>query len=164
VLSAITTYLHLQEIDNEFPAKVIGMDMVIVPYQSVGPLSFGMAREEVRSIINSAYKVVKKTEQAEAPYDYFYELGIHVHYSKEGQCEFIELGAPSRPLFLEHELLGQPFHLVYAWLKTISQAMRLSMAGVTSLDLGISLYVPGLKDNPRAPVESISAFARGYWD
>jgi hypothetical protein len=60
----------------------------IVALQSVGPICFGMARDEVRSILAQPFSVFQKGEGSE-PTDAFDTLDLHVFY-REGGVEAVE--------------------------------------------------------------------------
>ena len=78
------------------------MDMRILPYRGLGQLRFGMARDEIRSILGEEVRSFFKGPFAKTATDAFRTLGIHVYY-EEGK------GSAIRAVFLKPTPKGIEF-------------------------------------------------------
>ena len=68
--------------------------MEIVPFTSIGVLSFGDDRKTAREKLRSVYSTFAK-DTAENETDSFDELGLHLYYDDTGILEFVEAFAPA---------------------------------------------------------------------
>lgn len=140
------------------------MKLEIRPYIGVGPITFGMTAEEVRSILHCSYKEFKRTPMSKTTMDAFQPLGIFVCYDTDRKCNAVEMTQPAQPSYGVHELLGSSFAKVSELIRGLDLEVVLDAAGLTSFALGIGLYADGWKKNSLQPVESVIGFQRGYYE
>ena len=130
------------------------------PLQGVGPIDFGMARDDVRRMLNAPYEEFMKTPDATIPTDDVPTLNIHVYYDDQLRCKGVELW-PGADLRVDgHEVLRRPWHEVEAWLTQVAPGFKRKDSLIVADSIGLSLYVPDIDDEPDALVESAYAFAR----
>lgn len=139
----------------------------IVPNIGVGPIKFGMTREEVRAAIGADATPFRRAviNTMEQPLqDSFRDLGIFVEYNPLGKCVAVEFGGPAAPSFQGETFLGQPYSRVREWFRTKDSAVEEDDSGLTSLALGIGIYTPNARANPDRLVEGVIAFKDGYYE
>jgi len=134
----------------------------IEPYASVGPLRFGMSREEAKRALGSEPRAFKKSPLSDTVTDAFNELSVHVYYNNNGGCCAVEMATPASPIFRGRELLGRPFAELRAMFEELDPELTEDGAGLTSLMFGVSLYAPFAKKEPEEPVEGVLVFEEGY--
>jgi hypothetical protein len=140
------------------------MEFEITPYIGVGPMAFGMTREEIRRGLGAPVESFMKTPTSAAPTDAFDTLGIHVHHTSDERCEAVEFfRALTGPTFRGQRLLGRPFAEIERWLRMIDPDVRSDSSGLTSLLFGFGLYAPSALDDPQSSVEGVIVFRRGYY-
>ena len=140
------------------------MNFEIVSHEALGPIHFGMSRDEVQRSVGAAVKLFRKTPVGNLV-DAFNEEGIHVYYDAEDKdkCEAIEVASPANPLLLGRGLVGRPFAEVLEWLRTLDADLAVDESGLTSLALGVGVFAPFAAKAPFEPVEAVIAFKRGYY-
>jgi len=140
------------------------MKFEISSYIGVGPIMFGMTAEAVRSTLDCAYKEFKRGPFAKTTTDAFQPLGIFVYYTIDRKCNAIEMARPAQPFYAGHELISGSFGKIFDLIRGFDSEVKTNESGLTSFALGIGLYAPGCGKDRLAPVESIIAFQRGYYD
>ena len=138
------------------------MDWTIRPNVGVGPLNFGMTRQEVRDTLGSQPSGFAKTSGSSSLTDDFREHGIHVYYDDSDHCVAIEMATPAAPILDGKPLLGEPFCIVRDWLLQLDPAIETDADGLTSKALGSGLYAPAVDRDENSPVEAVIAFAPGH--
>lgn len=141
------------------------MDLLILPYESVGPIKFGMAQTEVHKVLSS--KAVVKTGNKLEKADFFHELGIKVCYRRSSPyfCSALVLYEPSNPIFQDQRLLGAAsIGELQAWLESIDDSLEITTEAITSYRYGISLHTPDCEILKHEPPKSITVFEKGYFD
>jgi hypothetical protein len=139
------------------------MQFELRPHQLVGPIHFGMRREEVRGVIPAAVRAFKKTPAATTLVDAFDDEGLHVYYDEEDECEAVELAAPAVPVLEGRILIGQSFAKLRDWLLANDPKTEVDATGLTAPSLGVGLYAPFAREEPDEPVEGVIAFRPGYY-
>ena len=66
------------------------MEFNFKPQVSVGPIEFGVEREQIRQTLNSPYEEFLKTLDAKVPTDDFLIYSLHVFYSEDLKCKGVE--------------------------------------------------------------------------
>ncbi len=140
------------------------MDLLIRSNEGIGPLSLGMDRAEIRSVLGGPVRSFKKTPDARAPTDAFDEHGIHVYYDNAGRAEAIEVASPASPILQGRSLIGKPFKEIRHWLEQLDPKVQVDEAGLTAPSLGIGVYAPSAIGSPDEPVEGVIVFKKGYYD
>jgi hypothetical protein len=131
-------------------------EWAIQPFQSVGPLRFGMERDEVRQILEEPPKEFKKgfSENVTEAYD---QAGVHVYYDSSGSVEFIEAFPPANPVYEGVDLMRSDTRAVLADLAQLGLRPRDDEeGGLWFEDRGFVLFAPSGK------TEGVSAFRQGY--
>ena len=142
------------------------MNLEIHSYVGVGLITFGMTRDEVRSVLPGPYEDFQRGKPKDAsklPDHFFKELGIFVYYAPDGKCKAIEMTSWARPTYAGHQLLGVPPGPVIKLICDLDPKFATDSAGLTAFTLGIGLYIPGQKHND-LDIEGVIAFQRGYYD
>lgn len=128
------------------------------PLQGIGPIDFGMPRDEVRRILNCPHEAFMKTPESVQPTDDFRSLNIHVYYDKDLRCQGVELW-PGADLRCDgHKVLRRPWDEVRIWLVTLAPGLDIKESLVKAPQVGLTLYVPDMDDEPEARIESVYAF------
>lgn len=135
----------------------------IEPYVGVGPIRFGMTRQEVQLLI-AWDRQPTMHRGGDKPGDYFSPLGLFVDYRAPGVCEFVEFGGPLVPVLHGQTFLGQPYRLARAWFEANDPDCERDGAGLTSKRFGIALYARSAEKDPDEPVEAVAVFEEGYYD
>lgn len=131
--------------------------MEIVPYKSLGIVSFGDSRREVRAKLGEKYSSFAKS--AELPLvDEFEDLGLHVHYDKLYNVEFLEAFEPASVSFDGVLFLGRKVQSVIDEMRERGFRASEANGGIDFNDAGIGLtYGESL-------IEAVAVFRRGYYD
>jgi hypothetical protein len=140
------------------------MNYVIDPLRGVGAIKFGMTPEEVRSRMRSDFESFKRTPQVSFPSDYFPTEGTFFYYDASGSLEAIEFAPPARPTVNGLDLFSLTFGQAVAKLAVLDDSVKEDVDGAIAHRLGVSLWAPSAKHDRNAPVESVLAFRRGYYD
>ena len=138
------------------------MDWTIRPNVGVGPLRFGMTRQEVRRTIGAQPTGSATVPRSSSPTDDFLEQGLHIYYDDSDHCMAIEMAMPATPILEGRPILGEPFCVVRDWLSALDPAIETDDDGLTSKALGSGLYAPAVDKNQNSPVEAVIAFAPGH--
>jgi hypothetical protein len=135
------------------------MELTIIPFESVGPVTFGASPETVRASTNSPWTTfLKNLEAPDMPTDAFDEAGFHVYYAS-GKCEAVECFSPASLIFQGKELIGQPYKEVKEWLASIdSKIVYDGESGLQARSFGIGIYAPN------AVVEGVIVVDKEYFD
>jgi hypothetical protein len=145
------------------------MDYPIEPYVGVGPIRLGMTVAEVRAAVGGDVRPFRKGPKATRDTDAFDKLGFHVFYKDPGICEAVEFWGASMPTWNGHPLLMRPFREVHDLLKAADPALQVHDTGLTSLALGIGIYVESLVDwetdtqDWEQDIEGVIVFERGHY-
>jgi hypothetical protein len=139
------------------------MKFDIQPYAGVGPIRFGMLREDVREALRVHAEAVDKTDTG-IPSDFFESLGIFVYYRPPECCEAVELFEPASPEFDGTYPLGRPYREMEHWMRGLDSDCQRNDAGVRSFKFGFGLYAPSAQKEPDLPVEGVIVFEKGYYE
>jgi hypothetical protein len=139
------------------------MEFILTPFEAVGPIKFGTSPDEVRTALNSPWNSFRKFPSEIIPTDAFDELGIHVYYTSNSQCEAIECFSPVLLTFRGKSLVGQPYQEVREWLISIDSDTVHGDTGIAANSFGIGLYTPDGNDDPDAIIESVTLVDKGYY-
>jgi len=139
------------------------MDYEIESYVGVGPIRFGMSREDVRKAVTSPVETAARTSSG-IPSDFFPADGIFVYYRQPGITEAVEFSGPCSPAFRGEHFLGRPYRELEDWIRKLDPDALLENAGLTSHKFGFGLYAPSAQKAPEQPVEGVLVFEKGYYD
>jgi len=140
------------------------MDFDVTPRSGVGVLRFGMTTDEVRAAMAVPNESFYKSADSAFPTDSFLEDAVHVFYRQPGVCEAVEFYSPSRVYLQRVNLLNEPYENVKRFLGGLDKQLEEDEYGLTSRNLGISIYAPSHREHPHSPTESVLVFEDGYYD
>lgn len=141
---------------NRLKMTTSAIEFEIRPYESAGPIAFGMAMDQVRAML-APHPVIRDRSS-----DEFRTLGIRVHYSSAGTTEAFEFRAPARPTLDGHNLLGQSYGELEQWLASVDGGLKLEHSGLSCMMLGIRLYAASARRIREVPIEVVTVFGRDY--
>lgn len=131
--------------------------MEIVPFQSIGILSFGDSRKVSRDKVGMAFSTfVKDVGNNET--DAFDECGLHLYYDDQGRLEFVEAFTPAEVTFCGIRFLGRKLSQVIDEMRRIGYRASEGNGGIDFAEAGIALTAPS------GIVEGIAAHRMGYFD
>ncbi len=134
-----------------------GDSMEIIPFKSIGKLSFGDSRDVARAKLASTFSSFEKVTGAMAT-DAFDDLGLHLYYDEQGRLEFVEAFEPAAVDFRGISFLTRD-------LSGVVKAMKALGFAATETDVGIAFERAGIAlTAPSGVVEGIAAHRRGYYD
>jgi hypothetical protein len=139
-------------------------DFLIAPLKGVGNIKFGMVPNEVRSRIGLPYRSFKRSSVSSFPCDHFEQLGVFFYYDSNGTLEAIEMTSRACPTLNSVDLFALDFESATRALAALDASLKSEVDSVISYGLGVSIYAPLAKDNPKAPLESVIAFRAGYFN
>ena len=139
----------------------------IKPYVSVGPLQFGMGKEDVIRLCNASRPPTSTMETFDKDENlttlYWMENGLQTVFAgKDGPLTMVSLYANISSIFLlEFELIWDESPTFFKNLFNASREVY-ELAGITVfLDLGLAAHGLTSSDNS---TKSVTAFSRGTWD
>jgi len=145
------------------------MDYPIEPYIRAGPIRLGMTIVEVRAAVDGDVHPFRKAPTDAWETDAFDSLGFHVSYKAPGVSETVEFWGETMPTWEGRPLLRRPFREVHDLLQAADPALQVENTGLTSLALGIAIYVESLVDSEtitqdwEQDTEGVLVFERGYY-
>jgi hypothetical protein len=131
--------------------------MDIIPFQSIGILSFGDSRQAARDKLACCFSTFVKDVGANET-DSFDERGLHLYFDDEGRLEFVEAFNPAEVTFRGIHFLGRELQSVVEDMIAIGFSPSESDIGVDFADAGIALTAP------YGVVEGIASHRKGYYD
>ncbi len=133
------------------------MNWQIESFRSVGPISFGETREEIRNVLGTGFRSFRKTE-GENETDAYDLLGVHVYYDDSDCAEFVELFTPAESTFAGVSLVGRKVADVVAELHELGYEGERDDVGYNYDLVGIGLTI-----NDQV-VDGVGVFREGYYD
>jgi hypothetical protein len=129
----------------------------IIPFRSIGALSFGDSRQIARKKLASTYSTFEKVV-GENETDSFDDLGLHLYYSDTGHLEFVEAFDPAEVVFSGINFLGRDLDSVTSDMESLGFSPTKSDVGVRFERAGIALTAPS------GIVEGVAAHRKDYYD
>jgi hypothetical protein len=142
------------------------MELLITPFESVGPIQFGATPAEVQAAVNAPWQTfLKDLEDPTQPTDAFDSCGLHVHYEL-GKCVAVECFDPAVLFFQGRQLTGQRYREIKTWLELIDPHIKATDSGIQARSLGIELYAPNYSEleRPDEVVECVMVVDRNYFE
>jgi hypothetical protein len=131
---------------------------VIKPFVGVGPLTFGLSRQEVRALLGTNYHSFRQGPFATNETDAFDDLGLHTDYDANDKLEFVEGQGNTKLLFNGVSFLEESIFDVLQR-QVVRKLNYLYENGLYIFgSAGFSLYV---EDDL---VKSVGVFRRGYYN
>lgn len=140
-----------------WPQQLKEAILEIIPFKSIGGLSFGDSRQVAREKLASAFRTFAKSARADET-DSFDQLGLHLYYDNDGHLEFVEAFEPAEVNFRGVRFLGRERAIITEETKAIGVRPTEDDYGVTFRTVGIALTAPS------AVVEGVAAHRKGYYD
>lgn len=133
------------------------MSWQIESFKSVGPISFGQSRDEIRNLLGSGFRSFKKTE-GENDTDAYDSLGIHLYYDDDDRVEFVEAFSPADLSINGVSLVGRKTSDAINDLRALGYDSEQDDVGYNYDDIGVGLTVNG------DAVEGVGVCKEGYYD
>jgi hypothetical protein len=131
--------------------------MEVIPFISIGLLTFGDSRQVAREKLASMFSTFAKVAGANET-DAFDELGLHLYYDRAGQLEFVEAFAPANVVFRGVSFLGRDLESVTSDMKALGFDPTGTDVGIDFPDAGVALTAPS------GIIEGAAAHRKGYYD
>ena len=132
------------------------MEYQIAPYESVGPVRFGMTQTEVQAALSEHFETFRRGPFATGDTQMYGQC--FVNYDSDGRCNSVEFFGDAVVLFNGKNL----FSLSCPALRELLAPVEDNDSGFTSFEHGIGIYAP-YEDEEPDKVESIIVFKKGYY-
>jgi hypothetical protein len=130
----------------------------LVPYSSIGSIVVNQKRDVVRSLFDCKVEEFYKTPLSSVPTDEMVGKNLHVFYDDEFSCKGVEIFKPNRVVVDGKNILNEKTSLVKEALVSSGCEISLESSVLECNDLGLSLYIPDLDEDPDALVESVYVY------
>lgn len=140
------------------------MDYTITPYESLGNISLGFHRKEIRKLLKEPYIEFYRNKFSKMPTDFFEGLGLLINYDENLSCEAIELVQPANPILFTVKLLNIPYKSAEDQIAEWDDELEIRSTGFTSYKFGVGAYSPNKGVSPCEAIESVIVFKKGYYD
>lgn len=114
---------------------------------SIGPLSGGMARAEVRSCLGEEFRAFKKTFLSSNTLDAFDHHAVHIYYDDADLVKGVELFSPVNFFWRGKRLLGESYAESKKYLAHQGVVFSSDDFGVEVDALGMGFYIPDISDD-----------------
>jgi hypothetical protein len=149
----------------------------IVPHKGFNDIAFGMTRDEVRHALKDLSKNVEDFNKGLSSgdknfknTDAYRDLGFFVYYKPDNTCEAIEFfpnynkPRPFEPTLDGKRLFGLSYKEIKKQFKKLDPELEVDGMGFTSYKFGVGFYFDCGDDDPKALVEAVIIFPKGYYD
>lgn len=135
----------------------------ILSFEGVGPVRFGMTREEIRQTLNAEVEEFRKSAESPTLSDLFIHHDAVAFYDIDYRLEAMEFGDTADLTWNGTTLTGRPLKAILENVRGNSNEVEIDFDGVTFHDLGFGVWSPGwLEDDSEMP-QAVIAFRRGYY-
>lgn len=139
------------------PPKLVTPELLVEPFESVGPIKFGMSKTDVEQALGRADRQIDS-------YLWYAELGLKIELCSD-RCVFVESALRRVVLIVRGiRLEGSLERLVEQFVSvgaTPSFGSGANRGAVDIFDWGISLW---REDDEPAEIDTAAAWERGYWE
>lgn len=132
-----------------------------VPYKSIGTVNFGMQREEVREKFGD-YSEFKKTKLSKNTTDDFGFM--HAYYDDNNILEAVECFGEAKIMLHNVNIMALNIKQLKLFFQDKSIEYITDESGLNADSIGISAYIPNIKNEKEAKVETLLIFRKGYYD
>ena len=141
------------------------LDFEIKSFAAVGPIRFGMTRENVANLKLGTVKSFKRTPASEFHSDHFVESGVIVSYKFPGVVDAVEFSGPAQPVFLGKRLFDFSVEKLKAFLTNEDPNIEVGGDGFTAHNIGIGAYILGADEDEDVSAElvAIIVFEEDYY-
>jgi hypothetical protein len=140
------------------------MDYTITPFKSLGNISLGLHRKEIRKLLKQPYIEFYRNEFSKMSIDFFEGLGLLINYDEKLLCEAVELVQPANPTLFTVKLLNIPYESAEEQIGEWDEELEIRNTGFTSYKFGVGAYAPNKDEYPYEAIESVIVFKKGYYD
>jgi hypothetical protein len=136
------------------------MILNVEPYVGIGPIRFGMTRDDVRRVLGRPSRSFLKGQVE--PNDAYEKLHLHVGYDTEGRVETVETFESSAIEWRGVKLFERSYMQLRDMFLEAGASLRFEDDGFESLQHGIGVWAPLDDDDEENVVKSILVFRKGY--
>ncbi|MEJ2816140.1 hypothetical protein [Caulobacter sp. CCG-8] len=136
------------------------MRFPINPQTGVGPLRFGMLRDQVRSVLAVPVEIFRRTPK-DVEADLFKSLGAFAYYDGNGALEAVEFFSPAKVTFNELDILNTSASELIGEMSEVDPDLECEGSGFTSRSFGFGVWS---EDDSELPPQSVIVFAPGYYE
>ena len=129
----------------------------IVPYKAVGPLYFGLTRDQGRSLLGEKFSSFRKGPYSATDTDAYDECGLHLYYDEKDRLEAIEAFEPCPVYYRDISLLNISVREVLDRLASLGVSARYDDGHLLDAG-GFALYAPD------DVVRAVTVYRKGYYD
>jgi hypothetical protein len=133
------------------------MKLVIEPRVAVGPIRFGMSRDDVRAALGGSVRAFHKNRGPKLLADDFREANLHVFYREDDTAYAVEMWRGAQPVFEGIDFFEAPYPWLLTTLRQIDPELVIEQSGAESLKLSLRLWKP----DPQGSLEAVYAFDGG---
>lgn len=139
--------------------------MIVIPFESVGLLSFKDKREEIRKKLNEEFTSgIKEFGSVKDYYDLFKTTDLMVSYDENDNINAFEFYKPN-PVFNKINLLTEPFSNLIKLFLELDSELVIDDTGFNSYKYGIGIDAPyASTEDDKAAAESVIIYKKGYYD
>lgn len=136
------------------------MLFVINPQTGVGPLRFGMLREQVRSALAVPVEIFRRAPE-DTVADVFKSVWAFAYYDVNGGLEAVEFASPAKVTFNELDILNTPVTQLLGEVSRADPDLEREGVGFTSRSFGFGVWSEEEGDRPP---QSVIVFVPGYYE
>ncbi len=140
------------------------MILDIIPFKSVGPLVFGMKREEIIAILGQPDKEVVTNPIAQYKELYYKAARISVSLSRSGRCNAVFVFPPKEASINGRRILPSTGRQAVLDVQQLDSTARMDEGSLVSALLGLAVHVPDLDSDLDEPPQSILVHAADYYE
>jgi hypothetical protein len=137
-------------------AKSAALPWEIRPFEGVGPLSFGMKRNEVRSTVREEPRPFRKALSEGKLTDAYEKPIFHAHFDDADCLEFVEFGEPSAVTLNGQRIFALEPTTAEKYIRLFDHELSVDDEGFDSFSLGITVFVTG------GHIEGVGVCSRDY--
>jgi len=130
----------------------------IKPFTSVGPVTFGMSRDEVHRVLGQRFGTFYKVPGDNETDDYT-TIGAHLCYTDYDTLEAVELFDPATATYDAVQFLGTPMQVVSMSMQERGRVFTGDDCQTECPAIGIALTL-----SMEGTVEGVLVYAKGYRD
>ena len=139
------------------------MNAEVLPFEAIGPLRLGMTVEELQAAGNLECRRCGGFTERHLATVMVGDIAKAI-ITRNGICVFLEVWLPMNPVFQGRHVFRTPYPELHDWLAGLDPDLEPHSSGLISRNLGIGLWAPEHKDDPKLPPEFICTFERGYYE
>jgi hypothetical protein len=161
---SVGAFLLYLEVTFPIEKVEIGEWRVIAGEQKIGPLKFGMTRDEVRTVLAQPFTPFRKTEDSAELTDAFDTLDLHVYY-RDGGMEAVELWNAANVILAGVRLGDTTFAEMERMLTDPVQPLVVTPTSVRSVAYGVEFGIETADQRETVgAIKEIIIVAAGYYE